>query len=304
VDKGADGRRAFHRIGEPDVERDLRALADGTREEQVRDGGHGPGLLDAEFVHASDLGEELVVLERAELCVGEEQAEGEAEVTDAVDDERLLAGGDGGGLLVVEADEVVGAEADTFPAKVEQKEVVGHDEGAHGEDEEAEPTEEACVASIAVHVLAGVERDERAEARNEEHPQHGEAVDVEGEVGEEALRAAVPRDADPLEEMDSERLAVGDVETGVDGAGHDEGDGEGNDGQPRRELRANAHSGAERTQHRSEERQQQDEAGHRGPVADNGLVRCFVRGERESGKHGRHPLISDQAWASSDCERR
>ena len=38
VDEGRDGRRARHRVGEPDVERHLRALAAGAEEEEEADG--------------------------------------------------------------------------------------------------------------------------------------------------------------------------------------------------------------------------------------------------------------------------
>ena len=38
VDQGADRRRAFHRVGQPDVQRELRRLADRPAEEQQTDG--------------------------------------------------------------------------------------------------------------------------------------------------------------------------------------------------------------------------------------------------------------------------
>ena len=47
----------------------------------------------------------------------EEDAEREAEVADAVDDEGLDGGGAGRRLFVPEADQQVGGEADAFPAE-------------------------------------------------------------------------------------------------------------------------------------------------------------------------------------------
>ena len=39
VNERGDGRGAFHRVGEPDVERNLRGLAGGSENEQQSDGG-------------------------------------------------------------------------------------------------------------------------------------------------------------------------------------------------------------------------------------------------------------------------
>jgi hypothetical protein len=54
-----------------------------------------------------------------------------AEVTDAVRDEGLLAGVRVGVLGVPEADEQVGAEAHTFPAHEHEQQVLAHDQHEH-----------------------------------------------------------------------------------------------------------------------------------------------------------------------------
>src|SRR5690606_38989444 len=112
VDEGGDGGRALHRVREPDVEGELRRLAEGADHQEQgdalglhRDGGEvaggGGGEVRLELLGGEDLG----VLDGAEVGEGEPDAEGEAEVADAVDDEGLLGGGDGRGLLVEVADE-------------------------------------------------------------------------------------------------------------------------------------------------------------------------------------------------------
>ncbi len=68
--------------------------------------------------------EEALEVERAEGHEQQEHGEEEAEVTDAVDDERLLAGGRAPVLLEVEADQQVGAEPDAFPADEQHQQVV------------------------------------------------------------------------------------------------------------------------------------------------------------------------------------
>ncbi len=45
VDERGDRRGAFHRVGQPDVERDLRGLAGGAEDEQEGDGGEPAGAV-------------------------------------------------------------------------------------------------------------------------------------------------------------------------------------------------------------------------------------------------------------------
>ena len=94
----------------------------------------------------------------------EHDAEAEAEVADAVDDERLLGGVVGRAAPEVEADQQVGAEADRLPEDEEQEEVVGQHQHQHREDEERQVGEEAVVAAVAVHVADGVDVDQEADA--------------------------------------------------------------------------------------------------------------------------------------------
>ena len=43
VDQGGDGRGAFHRVGQPDVQRELRRFAEGAEHQQERDPFHRGG---------------------------------------------------------------------------------------------------------------------------------------------------------------------------------------------------------------------------------------------------------------------
>ena len=125
VDERGDRRGAFHGVGEPDVERDLRGLAGGAEDEQEGDGGEEAAVQSGAGAMAAKTS---VKLERAEVGDEQEHGEQEAEVADAVDDEGLLAGVGGGVLVEVEADEQVRGEADAFPADEEQQEVLGEDQ--------------------------------------------------------------------------------------------------------------------------------------------------------------------------------
>jgi len=65
-----------------------------------------------------------------------EDAEREAEVADAVDDEGLDGGGVGFGLVIPEADQEIAREPDAFPAEEQLHQIVGRDQHQHGEGEE------------------------------------------------------------------------------------------------------------------------------------------------------------------------
>ena len=73
----------------------------------------------------------------------EEDAEREAEIADAVDDERLDRRGVGRGLLIPEADQQIGGEAHAFPAEEHLHEIVGRHQHQHGEGEQRQIGEEA-----------------------------------------------------------------------------------------------------------------------------------------------------------------
>ena len=51
------------------------------------------------------------------------------------------------------ADQGVGAEADPLPAEEEEEQVVGEDDGQHGEDEEVEEGEEAGVVGLSYNFV-------------------------------------------------------------------------------------------------------------------------------------------------------
>ena len=248
VDQGGDGRGAFHRVGEPDVEEDLGRLAEGADREEEGDDLDDPGAGDGVAAGVDALLDHLEEGSQFERPEGDEDghdAEDEAEVADAVDDEGLLRGGDGLLALVEVADQQVRAEAHALPAEEGQEEVVAHDQACHREDEEVEGGEEAAVAKahVVAHVLRGVEGDDRCEPGDEEHPEERERVDVEGEVGDERLAGLAlwaPGEVDPLE-------AVGDlgdaVEAEVDAEDRTEADGKGTNADPGGELGLVAHGG-------------------------------------------------------------
>ena len=91
VDQRGDRRRAFHRVGQPDVERNLRRLAGGAEEQQQRrDRQRAERRSRARS--AGDRARDSWKSSVPNVAKSSSIAEEEPEVADAVDDEGLLAG--------------------------------------------------------------------------------------------------------------------------------------------------------------------------------------------------------------------
>ncbi len=145
--------------------------------------------------------------------------ERQADVTDAIDDERLLGRRSGGVLVLPEPDEQVRREADALPAEEQADEVGRQHQHQHRGDEQVEVAEEAATALVVLHVADGVDMDERADTGDQEQEQGRERVveqvhaDVEAtrpEPGVEvladlALRLVAAEQADEQHQAEHER---------------------------------------------------------------------------------------------------
>ena len=108
-------------------------------------------------------------------------------VSDPVHDEGLLPRLRGGGALVPESDEEIGAEAHRFPAEEHQEEVVRQDQREHREREEVQVSEVPAVGLLVPHVSHRVDVDQEAHARHDEHHHGAQRIEHEAHV-----RAEVP----------------------------------------------------------------------------------------------------------------
>ena len=187
VDEGGDGRGTFHGIRQPDVQRHLRRFAHGSDEQ--RDAGHRehrplhPGEQRDALVREPLGGpEDRLVIQRAGECQQRRDPQQEAEVADAVDEERLHVGEDRGLALEPEADEQVRHHANGLPAEEQLQEVVRHHQREHGEGKERYVAEEALVAVVVGHVADGVDvHRQRHEAHHGDH-QRGQVIDEETDL--------------------------------------------------------------------------------------------------------------------------
>ena len=136
----------------------------------------------------------------AEVIEQDAEADQEAEVADAVDDERFDGGVAGGFLLVPETDQQIGAEADEFPEDEQLQQRPAEHQAEHGEAEQAEVGEEAREALVLGHVADGEDVDQRRDQRDHREHRDGQAVDVDAdvEIAGVVLVDAAGADGDPL----------------------------------------------------------------------------------------------------------
>ena len=131
VDQRTDGRRSGHRVGQPGVQRELRRLAHDPAQQQQ--GGDRCRVL----LSPPDGGVRMFVMrERSRRDGQREDAEQEADVTEAGDHERLDGAALRVRLLPVVADQEVGADTHHLPPDQQDEQVVGEDDQHHGGGEQ------------------------------------------------------------------------------------------------------------------------------------------------------------------------
>ena len=129
-----------------------------------------------------DYFEDLTVAQGAEVKEGQDDADEEGKVADAVDEERFRGGDIGAVPVVPKANEEVGAQPHHFPEDEKLEQVVRHDQHDHAEDEERNPGVESRFRRIVVHVADGVERHQRADAGNHQQHDNGERIEQESDI--------------------------------------------------------------------------------------------------------------------------
>jgi hypothetical protein len=252
---------AGHGVRQPDVQRDLRALAGAGQEQQQRDGGGRPAR------QAGDAAEDLVEVQAAELGEDQEHRQQEADVADPVGDERLLGRRGHPGPGEPEADQQVRAEANALPAEEHDQEVLRQHQHQHGGGEQVQPREVGAAPVVGGHVADRVEVDQRADPGD--HQRQGGRELVEAQVhrhpqvaGDEPVVAA--QDGQPVTGALAEQL---DERRHRDAEGRDhEQRGKPAGGAPQTPT----HQGVDGEAGQRQQRQQPDQADGAGSV--QGLV--------------------------------
>ena len=175
VDQRGDRRGSLHRIGKPDVERNLRALPRRANEkEQADERNHSELRLNrkrtSSICHSAEI-------QGPEGVENQKNAENESPIADAIDDERFLASIRRAFLLVPVANEQVRAEPDPLPTHEHRHEAAPENEDQHEKAKQIQIAEETRVsaARLVVHVGGRVNVDQKADAGNDQdhHPRQG-----------------------------------------------------------------------------------------------------------------------------------
>ncbi len=176
VDQRRDRGRALHRVRQPDVERELGALADGAREDEQGDDPDRDREVGANGRQARD---RVADVQGPRVHEDRHDPEREPDVADAVDEERLLRGERGGLLVLPEPDEQVARQPDQLPGDEDDEEVVREDEQQHRDHEQVQVGEEPPVARVMAHVADRVDVDEEADRQDDDQEAGGQVVDEE-----------------------------------------------------------------------------------------------------------------------------
>ena len=179
VDERGDRGGAFHRVGEPDIERKLRALAGRAQHQAKRDHGNhatAPAGVLAEF--SSDLGER----QGAEVGDEQEHPDQKAEVAYAIDNECFLACVGRRLFLEPEADEQIRGQAHALPSDEHDQGVAGQHEDGHEKQEQVQVGEVARIALVVAHVADRVDVNQEADAGDDQEHHERKLIENETEV--------------------------------------------------------------------------------------------------------------------------
>ena len=219
VDEGRHGSRAFHGVGQPDMQRHHGRLTHTAHKDEhecpcehrgthkhrsgrvLEDAADGLGGADVHLVgvgktldgHRCKLGEvECAGVERKH-----QNTHKEAEVGEAGNDECLLGSRYGGGLGVVEADEQIRRCTHELPEDIHLEDVGSDNEAEHREAEERQESVETLEA-VLIHAVMVAHIAHRVEVHHEgdggdDHQHHGrDGVEQEAELDDELLGELEP----------------------------------------------------------------------------------------------------------------
>ena len=221
VDQRRHRGRAFHRVGKPGVEAELRRLAHRADEQQQAEHGHGVEAVtqeaDGRTGHRRGHFQNFRDRDGIEHQIGAENAHHEAKVADAVDDERLDRGRVGRRLAEPETDQQVGGQTHAFPTEEHLQQIVRGHEHQHREGEEREIGEEARLIRLFVHIAPAIEVDEAGHAGDDHQHDRRHGIDPQRPLGIEAAAF------DPGEDGRDIGFGVAGQEADEDRPGHGAG---------------------------------------------------------------------------------
>ena len=185
MDQCADRCRAFHRVWQPDVKRELRRLSCGAEKQKQTDRRQYtdcPQWFDREWPNFPTVVQTRREINAIEGPEDQHDRKDETKISHPVDDERFLPGIDRGFSLEPEADEQVRTQSDAFPADKHQQVVISEDQRQHEEDEQIQVCEVTIEPLLVRHISSGINVDQEANAGDDQNHQAGQVVQHESEL--------------------------------------------------------------------------------------------------------------------------
>ena len=203
MDQRRHRRRAFHGVRQPNMQRELRALAHRAHEhQQARDAGHR--AEDRRI--RPELRRKLREIQRPRRSPDHQDSQQEPEVTQTIAQEGLLGRIPRRRPFVPETDQQVRGHAYEFPEDEDHHQVVGQDDSQHREHEQAQRAEEPTVRPVIVHVTRRIDHHQTRNRRDHEGHQRRQPIDLQPDGEIEA------GDRQPVEGGCRQRMIAGDAE--------------------------------------------------------------------------------------------
>ena len=190
MNERAHRRGRFHRIRQPAVQRELRALAHRGDEEtdaDQRQRGRGEDRPIRQRRGRADrrIAEHHPHRRQREISHPAKQqahADEKPHVGDAIEQKRLERRVGGARPIHPEPDEQIGTQSDQFPEDKQMHQRPADRQPQHGEDEEAQENEIPAEIRLFPHVSDGKRMHQRGDERNHRKHRDGETVHVESQI--------------------------------------------------------------------------------------------------------------------------
>ena len=177
VQECRDRRRRRHGVGQPEMERELRRLGEGTQQHQQQ------------RRQIARIGLDQIAAVEHRLHV--EGPDDMADQQETGQHRQPAHAGDGQGhagassclaLLVPVADQQKRRQAGQFPEYPQQQQVVGHDDADHGSHEQHQVGVEPRHAVVRRQIIAGIQNDQQPDAQDQQQKQQREPVEPERQI--------------------------------------------------------------------------------------------------------------------------
>ena len=188
VQIGRNRRRRFHRVRQPEMERELSRLGEGPAEQQ--DQCH---QIEGACAHLLSHVDEQRELGDAGDVPGHQKARHQRQSAEPGDHQRLQRRAARGFPAVVETDQQERCDRGQFPIDEEHQETVGDHQSQHRAHEQEDEGIEAAELRVPLQISASIEHDQSADRRDQQRECQRQAVEEPREadiVGRDPVEAA------------------------------------------------------------------------------------------------------------------